>query len=78
MFRPLAVHLQASKVRDIEITIADWLCVGRFRFRVRIPPGSWMSVSWERVLSGRGLCDGAITNSEESYRWWCVWLVVET
>jgi hypothetical protein len=25
-----------------------------------------------RVLSGRGLCDGLITCSEESYRLWCV------
>ena len=25
-----------------------------------------------RVLSGRGLCDGLITRSEESYRLWCV------
>ena len=24
------------------------------------------------VLSGRGLCDGAITRPEESYRLWCV------
>jgi len=24
------------------------------------------------VLSGRGLCDGLITRSEESYRLWCV------
>jgi hypothetical protein len=24
------------------------------------------------VFSGRGLCDGLITRSEESYRLWCV------
>jgi hypothetical protein len=24
------------------------------------------------VLSGRGLCDGLITRTEESYRLWCV------
>jgi len=24
------------------------------------------------VLSGRGLCDGLIIHSEESYRLWCV------
>jgi len=24
------------------------------------------------VLSGRGLCDGLIIRSEESYRLWCV------
>jgi hypothetical protein len=37
--------------------------------RVRIPPGSWMSVSCGCcVLSGRGLCVGLITRPEESYR----------
>jgi hypothetical protein len=42
-------------------------------YRVRFPPGAWMSVSCEHcVLSGRGLCDGLITRPEESYRLWCV------
>ena len=37
--------------------------------RVRIPPGTWMSVTCECcVLSGRGLCVGIITSPEESYR----------
>jgi hypothetical protein len=37
--------------------------------RVRIPPGTWMSVSYECcVFSGRGLCDGLVTRPEESYR----------
>ena len=37
--------------------------------RVRIPPGAWMSVCCECcVLSGRGLCDGLIYPSEDSYR----------
>jgi len=41
--------------------------------RVRIPPGSLMSVSCECcVLSGRGLCVGLITRPEESYGVWCV------
>jgi hypothetical protein len=41
--------------------------------RVRIPPGSWMSVSCECcVLSGRGLSVGLVTRPEESYRVWCV------
>ena len=41
--------------------------------RVRIPPGSWMSVCCECcVLSGGGLCDGLITRPEESYQVWCV------
>ena len=40
---------------------------------VRIPPGAWMFVCCECcVLSGRGLCDGLIIRSEESYRLWCV------
>ena len=35
--------------------------------------GECMSVCCECcVLSGRGLCDGLITRSEESYRLWCV------
>jgi hypothetical protein len=37
------------------------------------PAGAWMSVSCECcVLSGRGLCVGLISRSEESYRVWCV------
>ena len=36
---------------------------------VRIPPMAWMFVCCECcVLSGRGLCDGLIIRSEESYR----------
>jgi hypothetical protein len=42
---------------------------------VRIPPWAWMSVSCECcVLSGRGLCDGPITRSKESYWLCCVWV----
>ena len=37
---------------------------------VRIPPRAWMFVCY--VLSGRGLCDGLIIRSEESYRLWRV------
>jgi hypothetical protein len=41
--------------------------------RVRMPPGSWMSVCCECcVLSGRGLCDELVPRPEESYRVWCV------
>jgi len=40
---------------------------------VQIPPGAWIFVCCEcRVLSGRGLCDGLISSSEESYRLCCV------
>ena len=61
----------------------QWSCclmrgstAGRFLgLQVRIPPGVWMSISYECcVLSGRGLCDGLITRPEESYRVWCVWV----
>ena len=43
------------------------------RLWVRTPLGAWMFFCCECcVLSGRGLCDGLITHSEESYRLWCV------
>ena len=43
------------------------------RLWFRIPPGTWMFVCCECcVLSGRSLCDGLITRSEESYRLWRV------
>ena len=43
------------------------------RLWVRIPPRAWMFVCCECcVLSGRGLCDGLIICSEESYRLWRV------
>jgi len=43
------------------------------RLWVRIPPGAWIFVCCECcVLSGRGLCDGLIIRSEESYRMWRV------
>ena len=45
--------------------------------RVRIPPGTWMSVYCECcILSGRGLCLGLITRPEESYRVWCLIICV--
>jgi len=40
---------------------------------VRIPSGHWcLSVVSVCVLSGRGLCVGLITRTEEDYRLWCV------
>ena len=43
------------------------------RLWVRIPPGAWINFCCECcVLSGRGLCDGLIIRSEESYRLWRV------
>jgi len=36
--------------------------------RVRIPPGAWMSVSYERcAVTGRGLCNGPIPRTGQSY-----------
>ena len=41
--------------------------------RVRIPPGTWVSVSCECfALSGRSLCYEPIIRPEELYRMWCV------
>ena len=41
----------------------------------RIPPGTWISVSFECcLLSGRGFCVGLATGPEEPYRVWCVWM----
>ena len=43
------------------------------RLWFRIPPGAWIFLCCECcVLSGRGLCDGLIIRSEESYRMWRV------
>ena len=43
------------------------------RLWVRKPPGAWIFVCCGCcVLSGRGLCDGLIIRSEESYRMWRV------
>ena len=43
------------------------------RLWVRIPPRAWIFVCCKWcVLSGRGLCDGLIIRSEESYRMWRV------
>jgi hypothetical protein len=47
-----------------------WVYVARLLvLRVRIPPGSWMSLE-SFVFSGRGLCDGLTARPEESYRGW--------
>jgi len=45
------------------------------RLWVRIPPGAWIFFSCKCcVLSGRKLCVGLITRTEESYLLWCVWV----
>ena len=52
---------------------AQSLAARLLRLWVQIPPGVWIFVCCECcVLSGRGLCDGLIIRSEESYRMWYV------
>jgi hypothetical protein len=48
----------------------DWACgLLLLGLRVRIPPGTWMSVTCDCcVLSGRGLCVGPITRPEVFYQ----------
>lgn len=44
-------------------------------FWFRIPLEAWMFVLCECwMLAVRGLCDGPIPRSGESYRVWCVWM----
>jgi hypothetical protein len=65
-------HL-SSKLLHTELDKSGSTAVRLLGLRVRIPPGAWMSVSYECcVVSGRGLCDRPITRPEESYRVWCV------
>jgi len=46
--------------------------------RVRILPGTWMCVCCEwPMLSGRFVWVGLITRSEESYRLWCLNMIVK-
>jgi len=50
-----------------------FLAARLLRLWVRIPLRAWIFVCCECcVLSGRGLCDGLIIRSEESYRMWRV------
>ena len=42
------------------------------RLRIRIPLGTWMSVSCDSCVLGGVLCVGLIARPEESYRVWCV------
>jgi hypothetical protein len=88
--RCLALSLESDILRAVEY-YTSWSGSGRSQWqrglrrgfsaarllglRVRIPPGSCMSLCCECcVLSGRGLCVGLITCTEESYRVWCVWV----
>jgi hypothetical protein len=47
-----------------------WICGRSLAGIVGSNPSGGMDVSC--VLSGRSLCDGLITRSEESYQAWCV------
>ena len=50
-----------------------WVCGRSPADIVGSNPAGGMDVCCECcVLSGRGLCDGLITRTEESYRLWCV------
>ena len=68
-------------INNIRIRRSQWprglrrrsLAARLLRLWVRILLGAWMFVCCECcVLSGRGLCDGLIIRSEESYRLWRV------
>jgi hypothetical protein len=49
-------------------------CARVLGLRIWILPGAWISVSCKGcVLSGRGLCVGLITRTEEFYTAWCAW-----
>jgi hypothetical protein len=51
-----------------------WVCGRALAGIVGSNPTGGMDVCllWVFVLSGRGICDGPIPRSEESYRLWCV------
>ena len=82
------VHLMFVLIKDVhlvgvinEIRRSQWprglrrrsTAARPLRLWVRIPPRAWTFVCCECcVLSARGLCDGLIIRSEESYRLWRV------
>ena len=54
---------------QLQLNISKFTAARLLRLWVRIPPEAWMFVCCECcVLSGRGLCDGLITCTDESYR----------
>jgi hypothetical protein len=68
--RPISPLNRTQRFRGLRRVPAAVRLLG---LRVRIPPGSWMSVSCQCcVLSGRGLCDGPIALPEDSYRVVCL------
>jgi len=68
--RPRPPHCQSQWPRGLR---RRYTAARLLRSWVRIPPRAWMFVCCECfVLSGRGLCDGLIIRSEESYRLWRV------
>ena len=67
-------NVRTSKTMLLAVWSKAWLCSCSFAGIAGLnPTGAWVSVSCEVCMfSGRGLCDGAVTRSEESYEVWCV------
>jgi hypothetical protein len=66
---PLPKHHSSQWSRGLRPRSAATPLLG---LRVRIPAGSWISVSSKyRALSGRVLCDRPTSHPGESYRVWC-------
>ena len=60
------IHIRSQWPRGLSCRS---LAARLLRLWVRIPPGAWIFVCCECcMLSGRGLCDGLIIRSQESYR----------
>ena len=55
-----------------------WVCGQALAGMAGSNPAERMSVSCEYcVLSSMGLCDGLITRPEESYRMWCLCVILK-
>ena len=68
----ITVHMLINSRSQWPRGLRRWSSAARLlRLWVRIPPGARMFVV-NVVLSGRGLCDGLITRTEESYLLWRV------
>jgi hypothetical protein len=75
LFKISAVHSQSQWPRGLRHVSEAVRLLG---LRICILPGAWMCDSCECcVLSGRGPSVGLITNPEQSYRLWCVWVHTE-
>jgi len=70
------LHPAAIWIKSRIIPLHAWVC-GRLLVGIAVSnPGGCMDVVFCEccVLSGRGLCDGLITQPKETYRVLCVWL----